>query len=159
MTQTQVPINELVVAPKPKSTLPYHLRVNKQKLREKDDNLALKFVKIFRNLHFELSFTDALLHMAKFALMFKSLLNNKEKLFDLSMTPVNENSSAVILKKFPKKLGDLGKFFIPCDFLESDECLVLADLGASINLMPLSIWKKISLPELTSTQMILEFAD
>nr|GEY77578.1 reverse transcriptase domain-containing protein [Tanacetum cinerariifolium] len=75
------------------------------------------------------------------------------------MTPVNENCSAVILKKLPEKLGDAGKFLIPCDFPEFNECLALADLGASINLMPLSIWKKLSLPEHTSTQMILELAD
>ncbi|GJX22132.1 reverse transcriptase domain-containing protein [Tanacetum coccineum] len=98
-------------------------------------------------------------HMPKFASMFKSLLNNKEKLFDLAKTPVNENCSAVILKKLPEKLGDPGKFLIPCDFPELVECLALADLGASINLMPLSIWKKLSLPELTPTQMILELAD
>ncbi|GJS24030.1 reverse transcriptase domain-containing protein [Tanacetum coccineum] len=109
--------------------------------------------------HFELSFADALLHMLKFASMFKSLLNNKEKLFDLAKTPVNENCLAVILKKLPEKLGDPGKFLIPCDFPEIVECLALADLGASINLMPLSIWKKLSLPELTPTQMILELAD
>ncbi|GJS00786.1 reverse transcriptase domain-containing protein [Tanacetum coccineum] len=112
-----------------------------------------------KELHFELSFADALLHMPKFASMFKSLLNNKEKLFDLAKTPVNENCSAVILKKLPEKLGDPGKFLIPCDFPELVECLALADLGASINLMPLSIWKKLSLPELTPTQMILELAD
>ncbi|GKA31071.1 reverse transcriptase domain-containing protein [Tanacetum coccineum] len=150
---------EPVVAPKPKPSIPYPSRANKQKLREKDDNLASKFVEIFRELHFELSFADALLHMPKFASMFKSLLNNKEKLFDLAKTPVNENCSAVILKKFPKKLGDPSKFLIPCDFPELVECLALADLGASINLMPLSIWKKLSLPELTPTQMILELAD
>nr|GEW94197.1 DNA-directed DNA polymerase [Tanacetum cinerariifolium] len=98
------------------------------KLREKDDNLALKFVEIFRKLHFELSFADALLHMPKFALMFKSLLNNKENLSDLATTPVNENCSAFILKKLPEKLGDPDKFLIPCDFLELDECLALADL-------------------------------
>ncbi|GKC27710.1 reverse transcriptase domain-containing protein, partial [Tanacetum coccineum] len=74
-------------------------------------------------------------------------------------TPVNENCLAVILKKLPEKLGDLGKFLIPCDFLELVECLALTDLGASINLMPLSIWKKLSLPELTPNQMILELAD
>ncbi|GJR46090.1 reverse transcriptase domain-containing protein [Tanacetum coccineum] len=91
--------------------------------------------------------------------MFKSLLNNKEKLFDLAKTPVNENCSAVILKKLPEKLGDPGKFLIPCDFLELVECLALANLGASINLMPLSIWKKLSLLELTPTQMILELVD
>nr|GEU28777.1 DNA-directed DNA polymerase [Tanacetum cinerariifolium] len=155
----QVPIDELVVAPKPKPTIPYPSRANKQKLREKDDIIALKFVEIFRNLHFNLSFADALLHMPKFALMFKSLLNNKEKLFDLATTPVNENCSAVILKKLPEKLGDLGKFLIPCDFLKLVECLALADLGASINLMPLSIWKKLSLPELTPTRMILKLVD
>ncbi|GJZ87667.1 reverse transcriptase domain-containing protein [Tanacetum coccineum] len=65
----------------------------------------------------------------------------------------------VILKKLPKKLGDPGKFLIPCDFPELVECLALADLGASINLMPLSIWEKLSLPVLTPTQMILELAD
>ncbi|GJY00070.1 reverse transcriptase domain-containing protein [Tanacetum coccineum] len=159
VVQIQAPIDEPVVAPKPKPFIPYPSRANKQKLREKDDNLASKFVEIFRELHFELSFADALLHMPKFASMFKSLLNNKEKLFDLAKTPVNENCSAVILKKFPEKLRDPGKFLIPCDFPELVECLALADLGASINLMPLSIWKKLSLPELTPTQMILELAD
>nr|GEU43315.1 reverse transcriptase domain-containing protein [Tanacetum cinerariifolium] len=84
---------------------------------------------------------------------------NKQKLFDLATTPVNENCSAVILKKLPEKLGDPNKFLIPYDFPEFNECLALADQGASINLMPLSIWKKLSLPELTSTQMILKLAD
>nr|GEU84992.1 reverse transcriptase domain-containing protein [Tanacetum cinerariifolium] len=112
----------------PKPSIPHPSRVTQQKLREKDDNLALKFVEIFRKLHFELSFADAHLHMPKFALMFKILINNKEKLFNLSMTSVNENCSAVILKKLPEKLEDPGKFLIPCDFLELDECLSLADL-------------------------------
>nr|GEX57411.1 reverse transcriptase domain-containing protein [Tanacetum cinerariifolium] len=159
VAQPQVPIDEPVVGPKHKPTIPYPSRANKQKLREKDDILALKFLEIFRNLHFELSFADALLHMPKFALMFKSLLNNKEKLFDLATTTVNENCSTVILKKLPEKLGDPGKFLIPCDFPEFDECLALADLGTIINLMPLSIWKKLSLPELSSTQMILKLAN
>nr|GEZ66637.1 reverse transcriptase domain-containing protein [Tanacetum cinerariifolium] len=84
-----------------------------------------------RKIHFELSFADALLHMPKFATMFKCILNNKEQLFDLATTPVNENCSAVILKKLPEKLGDPGKFLIPCDFPELVECLVLVDLGKS----------------------------
>ncbi|GKE24245.1 hypothetical protein Tco_1435757 [Tanacetum coccineum] len=97
-------------------------------------------------LHFDISFADALLHMPKFASTFKSLLSNKEKLFELSNTSLNENCSEVLLKKLPKKLGDPGKFLIPCDFPKLEECLALADLGASINLMPLSVWKKILLP-------------
>ncbi|GKA31364.1 reverse transcriptase domain-containing protein [Tanacetum coccineum] len=102
---------------------------------------------------------DALLHMPKSDSTFKSLLSNKEKLFELANTPLNENCSAVLLKQLPEKLGDPGKFLIPCDFPELDECLALADLGASINLMPLFVWKKLSLPELTSTRMTLELAN
>nr|GEU33513.1 reverse transcriptase domain-containing protein [Tanacetum cinerariifolium] len=74
-------------------------------------------------------------------------------------TSLNEHCSAVLLKKLPEKLGDPDKFLIPCDFPRMDECLALADLGASINLMPLSVWNKLSLPELSPTCMILELAD
>nr|GEZ51893.1 reverse transcriptase domain-containing protein [Tanacetum cinerariifolium] len=109
--------------------------------------------------HFELSFVDALVHMPKFAPMFKKLLNNKDKLIDLTKTPLNENCSAVVLKKLPEKLGDPGRFLIPCDFSEFDYCLALVDLGASINLMSLSIWKKLILPTLNDTKMVLELAD
>nr|GFB95312.1 reverse transcriptase domain-containing protein [Tanacetum cinerariifolium] len=73
--------------------------------------------------------------------------------------PLNENCSAVVLKKLPEKLGDPGRFLIPCDFTGLDNCLALADLGASINLMPLSIWKKLRLPTLNDTKMVLELAD
>ncbi|GJV76696.1 reverse transcriptase domain-containing protein [Tanacetum coccineum] len=159
VVQTNDQIGEPVVVPKTKPTLPYPSRANKEKFREKDDLLASKFMEIFRNLHFELSFADALLHMPKFAPMFRKLLNDKDKIIELTKTPVNENCSAVILKKFPEKLGDPGRFLIPCDFPEMNECLALADLGASINLMPLSIWKELSLPALTKTRMILELAD
>nr|GEU57319.1 reverse transcriptase domain-containing protein [Tanacetum cinerariifolium] len=134
-------------------------RLMKEKIRKKDDILAAKFMEIFRELHFELSFADPLIHMPKFAPMFKKLLNNKDKLIELTKTPLNENCSAVVLKKLPKKLGDLGRFLIPCDFSEFDNFLALADLRASINLMPLSIWKKLRLMALNDTKMVLELAD
>nr|GFB14763.1 reverse transcriptase domain-containing protein [Tanacetum cinerariifolium] len=97
--------------------------------------------------------------MLKFASMIKSLLTNKDKLFELAKIPLNENYSSMLLKKLPKKLGDPGKFLIPCDFPRMDVSHALADLDASINLMPFSIWKKLSLPKLTPTQMTLELAD
>ncbi|GKB91389.1 reverse transcriptase domain-containing protein [Tanacetum coccineum] len=97
--------------------------------------------------------------MPKFAPMFKKMLNNKDKLIELIKTPLNENCSAVVLKKLLEKLGDPGRFLIPCDFSEFGNCLALADLGASINLMPLSIWKKLGLPGLNDTKMVLELAD
>nr|GFA48244.1 reverse transcriptase domain-containing protein [Tanacetum cinerariifolium] len=77
----------------------------------------------------------------------------------MARTMMNEHCSAVILNKLPRKLGDPGKFLIPCEFSGMDECLALADLGASINLMPLSVWEGLSLPELTPTCMTLELAD
>ncbi|GKB33648.1 reverse transcriptase domain-containing protein [Tanacetum coccineum] len=157
--EVQTQNDEPIVAPNTKPTIPYPLRINKEKLRKKDNLLTLKFVEMFRNLHFELSFADALLHMPKFAPMFRKLLNNKDKIINLIKTPVNENCSAVILKKFPEKLRDPDRFLIPCDFPEMDECLALADLGASINLMPLFVWEKLNLPDLTKTRMILELAD
>nr|GFB91999.1 hypothetical protein [Tanacetum cinerariifolium] len=86
--------------------LQFKLRLQKEKLQEKDDILAAKFMEIFRDLHFELSFADALIHMPKFAPMFKKLFNNKDKLIELTKTPLNENCSAVVLKKLPEKLGD-----------------------------------------------------
>ncbi|GJX75519.1 reverse transcriptase domain-containing protein [Tanacetum coccineum] len=158
-TKDKEPIKEPSLAQKTKPNLPYPSRLAKEKIREKDDILASKFMEIFRNLHFELSFADALIHMPKFAPMFKKMLNNKDKLIELTKTPLNENCSAVVLKKLPKKLGNPGRFLIRCDFSEFDSYVALADLGASINLMPLSIWKKLQLPGLTETKMVLELAD
>ncbi|GKE29260.1 reverse transcriptase domain-containing protein [Tanacetum coccineum] len=109
--------------------IPYPSRMNQEKQKEKDEQK-----------------------------MHKSLLSNKEKLIELANTPLNENCSAVILKKLPENLEDPGKFLIPCGFSEL-KCKALSDLGASINLMPLSVWKKLGLSELISTQMTLELAN
>nr|GEZ80306.1 hypothetical protein [Tanacetum cinerariifolium] len=105
------------------------------------------------------SFADALLLMPKFASTIKCLLANKDKLFELAKVSLNENCSAMLLKKLLEKLGDPGKFLIPYDFPGMEICHALANLGASIHLMPLSIWKKLSLPELTPTRMTLKLAD
>ncbi|GJX79650.1 reverse transcriptase domain-containing protein [Tanacetum coccineum] len=129
------------------------------KLHEKSNAQMMKFLEIFQKIHFDISFADAFLYMPKFAPMFRSLISNKEKLFELLSAPLNENCSVVLIKKLPEKLRDPGKFLIPCDFPGMVECSALADLGASINLMPLSMWKRLSLPELTTTHMTLELAD
>ncbi|GJV65943.1 reverse transcriptase domain-containing protein [Tanacetum coccineum] len=161
----QPPVNPIPIlepdVPKtlPKPNIPYPSRLNDQKFREKASNQMEKIFQIFQDLRFDISFADALLLMPRFAPTIKNLLMNKDKLFELAKIPLNENCSAMLLKKLPEKLGDPGKFLIPCDFPGMDVCHALADLGASINLMPLSIWKKLSLPELTPTRMTLELAD
>ncbi|GKA53403.1 reverse transcriptase domain-containing protein, partial [Tanacetum coccineum] len=130
-----------------------------QKSRDKASNQMEKIFQIFQDLRFDISFADALLLMPRFAPTIKSLLMNKEKLLELAKILLNENCLAMLLKKLPENLGDPGKFLIPCNFSGMNVCHALADLGASINLMPLSIWKKLSLPKLTPTRMTLELAD
>ncbi|GJX27535.1 hypothetical protein Tco_0233831 [Tanacetum coccineum] len=106
--ETQVPNSEPVVAPvvepveapvsaskpNPKPSIPYPSRLNDQKLREKANNQMEKFFQIFQDLHFDISFADALILMPKFASTIKSLLSNKEKLFELARTPLNEHCLA-----------------------------------------------------------------
>nr|GEU91556.1 reverse transcriptase domain-containing protein [Tanacetum cinerariifolium] len=129
------PISEPIVAPvsasKPnqKPSIIYPSRLHDQKLYDKTNDQKEKFFQIFKDLDLNISFTDALILMPKFGPTIK------------------------------KKMGDPRKFLIPCDFLGLDECLALADLGASINLMPLSVWNKFSLPELSPMCMTLELMD
>nr|GEW13575.1 reverse transcriptase domain-containing protein [Tanacetum cinerariifolium] len=158
---TSEPTIALVSAskPNPKASTPYPSRRNDERNREKAKDQIEKFYQIFKDTSFEISFVDALILMPKFASTLKALIGNKEKLSEMVRTLLNEHCSAVLHKKLPEKLGDLGKFLILCNFPGMAECLALADLGASINLMPLSVWKKISLPKLTPTCMTLELAD
>nr|GEU79933.1 reverse transcriptase domain-containing protein [Tanacetum cinerariifolium] len=150
---------QIETQPNLKPSIPYPPRLNDQKLREKANDQMEKFFQIFQDLNFNISLVDALILMPKFASTIKSLLTNKEKLFELARTPLNEHCSAILLKKLSEKLGDPGTFLIPCDFSRMDDCLALADLGANINLMPLSVWNKLSLPELSPTCTTLELAD
>nr|GEZ27941.1 reverse transcriptase domain-containing protein [Tanacetum cinerariifolium] len=145
--------------PNPKPSIPYPSRLHDQKLRDKANDQKENFFQIFQDFNFNISFVDALILMPKFGPTIKSLLTNKDKLFILARTPLNEHCSAVLLKKLLEKLGDPRNFLIPCDFLRMDECLALADLYASINLMPLSVWKMLSLPKQSLTCMTLELAD
>ncbi|GJV00577.1 reverse transcriptase domain-containing protein [Tanacetum coccineum] len=136
--QPYVPNSKPVVAPvsapmlNPKPSISYPLRRNDERRREKANDQIEKFYKIFKDLSFEISLTDALILMPKFASTLKALIGNKEKLSEMARTPLNEHCSS---------------------------CLALADLGASINLMPLSVWKKLSLSELTPTCMTLKLVD
>ncbi|GKA11967.1 reverse transcriptase domain-containing protein [Tanacetum coccineum] len=143
----------------PKANIPYPSRRDNQKNREKASYQKEKIFQMFQDLRFDISFADALFLMPRFAPTIRDLLMNKEKLLELVKIPLNKNCSAMLLKKLPEKLGDPGKFLILCEFPGMEICYALANLGASINLMPLSIWKKLFLPELSLTRMTLELAD
>nr|GEW73706.1 reverse transcriptase domain-containing protein [Tanacetum cinerariifolium] len=163
--QIRPPVSEPVVAPDSapmpnlKPSIPYPSRHDNERRRDQANKKIEKFYDIFKDMSFEISFMDALILMPKFASTLKALIGNKEKLSEMARTLMNEHCSAVILNKFPIKLRDPGKFLIPCEFPGMDECLALADLGVSINLMPLSVWEGLSLLELTPTCMTLKLTD
>ncbi|GJU15730.1 hypothetical protein Tco_1143696 [Tanacetum coccineum] len=114
--QSQVPNSEPVVAPvsapkpNPKPSIPYLSRLNDQKIREKANNQIEKFYQIFQDFHFDISFADALILMPKFASTLKGLISNKEKMFEMARTPLNEHCLVVLLKKLPENLETSANF-------------------------------------------------
>ncbi|GJX11928.1 reverse transcriptase domain-containing protein, partial [Tanacetum coccineum] len=140
------------------SKLPYPERM-KVRENEKPSAQLSRFLKMFKQLRLEIGLKDALVEMPKFNKWLSSLLRNKEKLEEIAITTVNAECSAIIMNKVPEKLEDSGKFLIPCALQELDRTSALADSGASINLLPHSIYKKLELEALTPIRMTLELAN
>ncbi|GJS75978.1 reverse transcriptase domain-containing protein [Tanacetum coccineum] len=140
------------------SKLPYPERM---KVRENDKPSAQhsRFLKMFKQLRLEIGLKDALVEMPKFNKWLSSLLRNKEKLEEIAITTVNAECSAIIMNKISEKLEDPGKFLIPCALQELNRTSALTVSGASINLLPHSIYKQLGLEALTPTRMTLELAN
>ncbi|XP_063948152.1 uncharacterized protein LOC135152235 [Daucus carota subsp. sativus] len=134
---------------------PFPKRLQKHKL----DKQFAKFLEVFKKLQINIPFEEALEQMPSYAKFMKSILSRKLKLEELETVALTEECSAVLQQKLPPKLKDPGSFTIPCTIgkLSFDKCL--CDLGASINLMPLSVFKKLGLPEPKPTNMYLQLAD
>nr|GEY20722.1 reverse transcriptase domain-containing protein [Tanacetum cinerariifolium] len=111
----------------------------------KDKVQIHKFWQMFKQLHINITLADALILMPKYQKMLKALLSNKEKLQELANTPLNENYTAVIMKKLPEKLGDPGKFLISCGFNEL-KCKALADLANRAICTPAGIARDVFVP-------------
>nr|GFA85145.1 hypothetical protein [Tanacetum cinerariifolium] len=145
-SESQASVFEPVIAPVSasmpnlKPSIPYPSRRDNEKRHDQANEQIEKFYEIFNEMSFEISFTDALILMPKFTSTLKALIKNKEKLSEMARTTMNEHCSAVILNKLPRKLGDPGKFLIPCEFFGIDECLALADLVSK----PIGIAKDVS---------------
>nr|GEU73798.1 reverse transcriptase domain-containing protein [Tanacetum cinerariifolium] len=113
------PIASPVSATRPnlRPSIPYPSRLQDQKLHDKANDQREKFFQIFKDLNFNINFANTLILMPKFGTSIKSLLTNKDKLYELVRTPSNENCLAVLLKKLPEKLGDPDKARRSFDFL------------------------------------------
>ncbi|XP_060959491.1 uncharacterized protein LOC133030733 [Cannabis sativa] len=135
--------------------IPYPQRLHKTNL----DKQFTKFLEVFKRLHINIPFAEALEQMPRYVKFMKEILSKKRKLEDYETVALTEECSAILQKKLPPKLKDPGSFNIPCSIGGSVETKALCDLGASINLMPLSVFKRLGLGKAKPTTVTLQLAD
>ena len=135
--------------------VPYPQRLKKHKL----DKQFTKFMDVFKKLHINIPFADALEQMPSYVKFMKDILSQKRRLADFETVNLTEECSAILQRKLPQKLKDPGSFTIPCTIGNAIFERALCDLGASINLMPLSIFKRLGLGEARPTTVTLQLAD
>ena len=119
-----------------------------------DDQFS-KFLSIFKQLHINIPLIEALEQMPKYAKFLKDIISKKQKLEEHETVMLTEESSAILQKKLPPKLKDSGSFTIVCNIGKSYFDRALCDLGASINLMPLYVFRKLGLGEVKPTTISL----
>ncbi|GJS90045.1 reverse transcriptase domain-containing protein [Tanacetum coccineum] len=148
--------NKETPLPKPyKPRIPYPQRLRKEKMEAQYG----KFLDMIRAVRINVPLVDVLAGMPNYGKFLKELISNKNKIEQISAAFLSDESSAIIQNKVPPKLGDPGSFLIPCNFNKTFSCNALADLGASINLMPYSLYAKLSLETLKPTKMSVRLAD
>ncbi|XP_047172154.1 uncharacterized protein LOC124840182 [Vigna umbellata] len=116
-------------------------------------------MEIFKKLEINIPFSEVSQQMPTYAKFLKEILTKKRKYIEEETIEVQGNYSAIIQKLLPPKLKDLGSFTIPCTIWNFFVGKALIDLGASINLMPLSMFEKIESLELKPTRMTLQLVD
>ena len=132
-------------------SVPFPQRLQKEKLEEQFS----KFLNMFKKIEINIPFSEALTQMPHYAKFIKDLLSKKRKFVEEGIVSLNATYNAVIQKSIPEKRQNLGSFTIPCMIGNANMGKALCDYGASINLMPLSAAKRLSLGELTPTVMTL----
>ncbi|XP_027364442.1 uncharacterized protein LOC113871549 [Abrus precatorius] len=141
------------VVTKPKVPFPQRLMSSQR------DPQFNKFLGILRKLHINIPFVEAISQMPKYAKFLKEMLSNKRKLEEFETVRLNEECSAILLRKLLPKLKEPGSFTIPCTIGNSYFDKALYDLGASINLMPFSVFKRLGMQEPKPTSISLQLAD
>ncbi|XP_062119051.1 uncharacterized protein LOC133832763 [Humulus lupulus] len=145
----------------PPVNIEHHVRVPyPQRLRKHNlDKQFAKFLEVFKKLHINIPFAEALEQMPSYVKFMKEILSNKRKMGDYKTVALTEECSAILQRKLPQKLRDPGSFTIPFTIGEFECKHALCDLGASINLMPLSVFRRLGLGEARPTTVTLQLAD
>ena len=148
-------IENQAVTDESSAPVPYPQCLKKNKL----DKQFTKFMEVFKKLHINIPFVDALEQMPNYVKFMKDILPRKKRLSDFETVNLTEECNAILQRKLPQKLKDLGSFTIPCKIENSIFERALCDLGTSINLMPLSIFRRLGLGEARPTTVTLQLAD
>ncbi|GJV68315.1 reverse transcriptase domain-containing protein [Tanacetum coccineum] len=142
--------------PKPyKPKIPYLQRLRKEKIEAQYG----KFLDIICSVRINVPLINVLAGMPNYGKFLKELISNKHKIEQISAAFLSDESLAMIQNKVPPKLGDPGSFLIPCNFNKTFTFNALADIGASIKLMPYSLYAKLSLETLKPTKISVRLAD
>ncbi|GKC17590.1 reverse transcriptase domain-containing protein [Tanacetum coccineum] len=149
------PVKETLIPKpyKPKIPYPQHLR------KEKMEAQYGKFLDMIRAVRINVPLVNVLAGMPNYGKFLKELVSNKHKIEQISAAFLSDKSSAILQNKVPPKFGDPGSFIIPCNINKAFSCNALADLGASINLMPYYLYAKLSLKTLKPAKMGVRLAD
>ncbi|XP_017250868.2 uncharacterized protein LOC108221505 [Daucus carota subsp. sativus] len=134
---------------------PFPQRLQKQK----QDKQFQKFMDVFKKLSINIPFAEALEQMPSYVKFMKDILSRKRRLEEFETVALTEEWSTILQKKLPPKLKDPGSFTIPCTIRNQYFGKALCDLGASVNLMPLSIFVKLGVGEVKPTSVRLQLAD
>ena len=126
------------------TAFPFPQRLQKSKIEEQ----FARFLKTFQKLEISMPFTEVVTQMPLYAKFLKEILSKKRKITEEGVVNLTATCSAVIKKTLPEKMKDPGSFTIPCVIGEFEFQKALCDSGASIKLMPLSVAKKLSFPQL-----------
>ncbi|XP_057760511.1 uncharacterized protein LOC130980882 [Arachis stenosperma] len=135
--------------------LPYPQRFHK----ESKDQQFPKFLEVFKKLEINIPLAEALEQMPLYAKFLKELINKKRSWHEKETILLTQECSALIQEGLPPKLKDPGSFFLPCTIGHISIDKALCDLGSSINLMPLSMMRRLFIEEVKPTQMSLELVD
>ncbi|XP_057760547.1 uncharacterized protein LOC130980923 [Arachis stenosperma] len=135
--------------------LPYPQRLQKELM----DLQFPKFLVVFKKLEINLPLAKALEQMPLYAKFLKELINKKRTWNKKEIVILTQECSVVIQKGLPPKLMDPGSFFLSCTIGHMSISKALYDLGSSINLMPLSMMRRLSIEEVKPTRMSLQLAD
>ncbi|XP_076912441.1 uncharacterized protein LOC143570755 [Bidens hawaiensis] len=128
-------------------------------LRTKKEREEHGIMETFRKVEVNIPLLDAIKLVPRYAKFLKELFTSKKKLKGNETFKVNENVSAVLQKRLPPKCKDPGVFSIPCKMGNLSIPRAMLDLGASINVLPYSIFKTLNIGPLKRTGVVIQLAE